>query len=73
MRPVKFPGNANGTEMNSSQQFSIFESTFENTEQQELKAEDDEAWNGVTALLITIVSCGVVLGAIGVLLATFLT
>ena len=52
---------------------SIFQASFNEAEKQELLAEDDEAWNGVTSLLITIVTSGVVLGFIGVLLATFLT
>jgi hypothetical protein len=52
---------------------SVFESNFDNTERQDLMAEDDEAWNGVTGELITIVTGGVILGALGVLMATYLT
>jgi hypothetical protein len=59
--------------MHSGPDFSVFESKFDGAEKHELRAEDDEAWNGVTALLITIVTGGVILGAIGVLLATYLT
>jgi hypothetical protein len=52
---------------------SVFQESFDESEKKELLSQDDEAWNGVTALLIFIVTGGVLLGFIGVLLATFLT
>jgi hypothetical protein len=55
--------------MSASQQHSVWESTFSHDEQTGLKNEDSEAWNGVTALLIFIVSMGVLIGATGVMLA----
>lgn len=51
----------------------VFENSFDAVEKHELLSQDDEAWNGVTGLLITIVTMGVMLGFIGVLAATFLT
>ena len=59
--------------MSAAHQDSVFQESFNDAEKHELLAEDDEAWNGVTALLIAIVTGGVVLGGIGVMLATFLT
>jgi hypothetical protein len=38
-----------------------------------LAAEDSQAWRGVTGLLLTIVIGGVLLGFLGVLIATLLT
>lgn len=59
--------------MSAAHNHSVFDSSFDTTEKKELMLEDDEAWNGVTVLLISIVTGGVLLGFIGVLLATFLT
>jgi hypothetical protein len=59
--------------MSAEYHSNVWEASFNAEERRELKAEDSEAWNGVTALLIFIVSMGVVIGATGVLLAFFLT
>jgi hypothetical protein len=62
-----------GIAMAATQHNSVWESTFSHDEQRELKSEDSEAWNGVTALLIFIVSMGVLIGATGVMLAYYFT
>jgi hypothetical protein len=59
--------------MGAANQTNVFESAFNEDERTELKAEDSEAWNGVTALLIFIVSMGVMIGFTGVMMAYFLT
>jgi hypothetical protein len=47
---------------------SVWDSHFEPHEQDALKAEDSEAWTGVTGLLLFLVSGGVLLASFAVLL-----
>jgi len=46
----------------------VFDTSFEPEEQIALKAEDSEAWQGVTGLLLFLVSAGVLLASLTVLL-----
>ena len=46
----------------------VFDASFEPAEQIALKAEDSEAWHGVTGLLLFLVSGGVLLASLTVLL-----
>jgi len=47
-----------------------FTSSFNAQTQQELKAEDSEAWTAIVALLLGIISTGVLLAVLCVLLTT---
>jgi hypothetical protein len=47
---------------------SVWDASFEPAEQDALKAEDSEAWRGVTGLLLFLVSGGVLLASLAVLL-----
>jgi hypothetical protein len=47
---------------------SVWDASFEPEEQTALKAEDSEAWAGVTGLLLFLVSSGVMLASLTVLL-----
>lgn len=46
----------------------VWESSFDANEQAALRAEDSEAWHGVTGLLLFLVSGGVLLASLTVLL-----
>jgi hypothetical protein len=47
---------------------SVWDASFQPEEQAALKAEDSEAWTGVTGLLLFVVCCGVLLASLTVLL-----
>lgn len=46
----------------------VWESSFDADEQTTLRAEDSEAWHGVTGLLVFLASVGVVLASLTLLL-----
>jgi hypothetical protein len=46
----------------------VWDASFDVDEQAALKAEDSEAWQGVTGLLLLVVCCGVLLASLTVLL-----
>jgi hypothetical protein len=46
----------------------VWDASFDVEEQTALKAEDSEAWAGVTGLLLFVASCGVLLASLTVLL-----
>jgi hypothetical protein len=47
---------------------SVWDASFQPEEQAALRAEDSEAWTGVTGLLLLVVCCGVFLASLTVLL-----
>jgi hypothetical protein len=61
------------TEIHAEQETkSVWDASFDADEQTLLKAEDSEAWHGVTGLLVFLASCGVVLALFTLLLISLI-